>query len=398
MNIDDARVVALTGAMLGDGRFEFNGAGTDQFMNAEGLIAVRDGPGSRGTRFALIAEPRRDADGLWSPTPEIHSITLQSLPPLSELLDFPSFGFVTEGVLSNVTRFELAAEHSAFAWVAVDALFDPEGRRKSLLGSAARASIEARRDGKGIEIAVEAHVEKPKRGETEAAPFTVRMTVSLTFATIALAGSRLWWRGPAERWAQPVEDQSGPLAGALTLDGAGGTPFFRGLLDLGPGQSEYSRGPWVRAFVDEHRLRLVPHRDLKDSRGFVSGDSWSQELIFNNLGTSAWQRMLQDGDEAVLECSGSGIGHVEGVTGRDAYDDGPHEQPISSVHIRLKRSDEGLRIAFDGDLGEMRQTPVRPPLGPRFHGDFLVPTTFLFARAIRIGNDWEQRRKLLELR
>jgi hypothetical protein len=102
-----------------------------------------------------------------------------------------------------------------------------------------------------------------------------------------------------------------------------------------------------------------------------------------------------DGDEVVLEQSGSGIGHVEGVTGRDAGESGPHEQPITAVRTRLSRSEEGLRLAFGGTLGEIRQTPSRPPLGPAFHGDFLIPTIFLFARGIVLRDQWGQRQRRL---
>lgn len=58
--------------------------------------------------------------------------------------------------------------------------------------------------------------------------------------------------------------------------------------------------------------------------------------------------MLVDADDVVLEQAGAGIGHVQGVTGRDAGEVGPHIQPISAVRIRLSRSEEGLRMGFDG--------------------------------------------------
>jgi len=120
MNLDDGRVLASSGDMLADGTFDFEGAEAPQFLHAaDALIAVRSGPGRHGTRFELVANARRDADGLWSAGSALHSVSFQStLPPLDQLLDFPSFALSSEGVPSDVTRFELLAEHSAFAWVA----------------------------------------------------------------------------------------------------------------------------------------------------------------------------------------------------------------------------------------------------------------------------------------
>ena len=129
--------------------------------------------------------------------------------------------------------------------------------------------------------------------------------------------------------------------------------------------------------------------------GFVAGNNFGPDLIFDNLGTAAWKEMLAEADEAMLEQSGAGIGHVQGVTGRDAGEVGPHIQPISAVHIRLRRSEDGLRISFDGLLGDARQKPSQPLLGPEFHGDFVIPTAFLFARGIHLRDQWRERQRRL---
>ena len=394
MNIDDGRIFAPFGDMLAEGEFRFEGKEAAGFLPApDAMIAIQTKAGLHGTQFHLVPNARRDADGLWSADQQVHALSLSTtLPALDKLLEFPSFALSSEGMPSNRTRFDLTTEHSAFAWVAVDTVF---GVRESLLGNAAAGSIDVRRDADGFEFLIEARVDEPKRREVRAPPFTVRVRARLSFATLALAGSPLWWRGGPDCWSEQAIDQWGPLAEVLTLDRAGGTPYFRGTLDLGAGQPEYSRRPWVKAWVSEHQLRLSPHGELRASKGFVSGNNNGPDLIFQNLGSVAWKAMLADGDEAVLEQSGAGIGHVEGVTGRSAYDDGPHEQPISRVRTRLSRSDQGLRIRFDGEFGEMRQKPSQPALGPEFHGDFLVPTAFLFARGIWLRDQWAERRKRL---
>jgi hypothetical protein len=397
MNIDDGRVLASSGAMLADGEFQVEGAEALGCVRPPGaMMAVRSRPGWFATEFALVGNARCDADGLWSAHGPVHSLAFQTtVPPLDQLLDYPSFALSSAGVPSNRARFELSAEHSHFAWVVVDRPSIEEPPRPPLRGGARTVIIEVSRTAEAFDFAIEARVDEPKRGDTPAAPFTVRVTAKLSFATMALAGSHLWWRGGGERWSRPDEDQSGPLAQVLTLDHAGGTPYFRGTLDLGAGQRDYTRGPWVRALVSEHSLRLTPQRELTRSMGFVAGNNYGPDLIFDNLGTTAWKEMLADADDAVLEQAGAGIGHVQGVTGRDAGDLGPHIQPISEVRIRLSRSEEGLRISFDGTLGDVRQTPSQPPLGPKFHGDFMIPTTLLFARGIVLRDQWGERQRRL---
>ena len=397
MNIDDGRVLAIGGGMLADGEFQFDGAEASQFIRpAEWMIEVRSDPRRLGTQFGLRPNPRRDADGLWSADWPIHSVAFQSpLPPLDQLLDFPSFALSSDGVPSDRVRFDLAGEHTSFAWVIVDYVSGSAKGREMLRGVARLLGIEVVRTAEALEFQIEAPVDDPMRGDEAAAPFTVRVTAKLSFATMALAGSGLWWRGGPDRWALPTPEQTGPLAEVLTLDRAGGAPYFAGALDLGPAQPDFTRGGWVHAYLSDRRLRLRSQTDFSSSRGFVSGSNLGPELVFHNLGTAAWKELLADGDEAVLEQSGAGIGEVQGVTGRDVGETGPHEQPITAVRIRLSRSEEGLRIAFDGQLGKMRQTPRQAPLGPEFHGDFLVPTAFLFARGINLLNQWGERQKRL---
>jgi hypothetical protein len=397
MNIDDGRVLASSGEMLADGEFQFEGVGAIECLRPAGaMVAVRSRPGWFVTEFALVENARRDADGLWSADWPVHSLAFQTtVPPFDQLLEYPSFALSSAGVPSRRVRFELSAEHSHFARVVVDRPAIQEALQPTLIGGAHTVAIEVSRTAKALDFAIEARVDEPKRGEARAAPFTVRVTAKLSFATMALAGSGLWWRGGGERWSRSVEDQSGPLAQVLTLDRAGGTPYFRGTLDLGAGQRDYTRGPWVRAQLSEHSLRLTPHPELKRSMGFVSGDNYGPDLIFNNLGTAAWKEMLADADAVVLEQAGAGIGHVQGVTGRDAGEVGPHIQPISAVRIRLSRSEEGLRIGFDGRLGDVRQTPSQPMLGPEFRGDFMIPTALLFARGVVLRDQWRERQRRL---
>jgi hypothetical protein len=319
-----------------------------------------------------------------------------TVPSLDHLLDLPSFGVSSDGTPHDHVRFTFSAQHSHVARVVVD-MTPGEPHRPSQLGVATSVTLEVTRHADAFTFALEGRVEEPTRGDERANPFTVHVTAHLSFSTMALAGSRLWWMGGARRWQRPDEDQSGPLARVLTLDRAGGTPYFGGVLDLGGAQRAHTPATWVKALVSEHTLRLTPQPVLRRHAGFVEGTHHGPDLVFHNLGTAAWQEMLAISDEARLDQSGAGIGYVQGVTGRDVGDEGPHIQPIATVHVRLLRTEQGLHVTFDGELGEIQQTPSRPPLGPQFHGDFMIPTAFLFARGILLRDQWAERQRRLQM-
>lgn len=401
MNIDEATVLALNGAMLGEGTFEFDGPDHGQFLAPpRAMVMVRDQP-LRETEFALVGNPRSDADGLYSADWPVHSVALQStVPPIHQLLDYPSFALSADGVPSDRCRFELSSEDSAFAWVALDTEHGPDKSRESLLGCAQKLTLEAARDADGFELLLEATLLEPKRGQERVAPVTVRVRVKLSFATMALAGSRLWWRGGAGRWDQSAGDAVGPLATALTLDRAGGTPFFKGTLDLGPNLPDIYGGPWVAAHIyDGRRLILRPQREpARHPGGFYGGGSGGPDLVLHNFGPETWKELLGDRDEAELVQGGAGIGFSQRVTGRDVQDEGPHEQPIVMMRSRLQRREEGLFISLVGELGPIRQkNPYYEPLGPDFGVDFLVPSTLLFARGWTFGDMYQERKRRLGL-
>lgn len=94
---------------------------------------------------------------------------------------------------------ELRAKNSAFAWVVLDLVHGSIPVRPALLGRADAVRIEAQRDAHALAVTIGLEVPAPMRGETESPPFHVEVTALLTFATLALGGSPLWWRGGAQR-------------------------------------------------------------------------------------------------------------------------------------------------------------------------------------------------------
>jgi len=93
MNIDDGRVLASSGVTLADGEFQLEGAeGLECLIPADAMVAVRSRPGLWPTEFAPVGNARRDTDGLWSADWPVHLFAFQTtVPPLDELLDYPSF-------------------------------------------------------------------------------------------------------------------------------------------------------------------------------------------------------------------------------------------------------------------------------------------------------------------
>ena len=118
-------------------------------------------------------------------------------------------------------------------------------------------------------------------------------------------------------------------------------------------------------------------------------------MSFNTLGSMVWKQMLGNRDQAAFAVSGAGIGHLDGVTGKDAGEIGPHRQDITALQAELTRSEAGLHIAFRGTLGSLNQEPVRSPLGPDFEGDFMIPAVFMFVRQMALGSHWPERQRSL---
>lgn len=397
MNIDDAQIVAATGEILAQGSFAFHGDGAVAFQQAHSpLVGVRIGEGRHATAFALYDSPTRDADGLWSVGRPLHSIAFErSVAPLSALLDYPSFTGSAGAGSCDRTSIDMRAENGALAWVVVNAGEGVIDGLPPILGRAEAVRISAERDAHAITVRIGCDVPAPKRGEASLPPLHLELSARLPFAALALAGSPLWWVGGAERWSVPLAEQTGLLAQHMTLDPAGGMPLFRGHLDFGGPDRLQKPKPWIAARIADHDLLLSPVERPASDRGFVTWPRGGPQISFNALGSAVWKQMLGNRDQAAFALSGAGIGHLDGVTGKDAGEMGPHRQDITALQGQLTRSEAGLHIAFRGTLGPLNQEPVTSPLGPEFQGDFMIPAVFLFARRMALASHWPERQRLL---
>jgi len=394
MNIDEGRILALNGAMLAEGSFEFEGEEAATLTcPPDALVAVRPIDGI-GTEISLVGNARKDAAGFWSADWQIHALTFQrNMPTLRGLLDSP--GFSKDG---RSVRLQFECEDGGLAWAALGTVYPrpPEGH--SVLGYAGSVAVEVERTADGLRFAIQASSDLLKRGDTPAPALTIRISFFLTLSTLALGG-RLW--AADHRIIDLTGDSppAGPLGRVLTLHENGGLPYFEGVLDLGPNQPDDFRGSWIFARLFATGLQLTPERPPRRmSSGFYkSFSNDGPDLLLRNVGLESWKEMLGNAKEADLVQSGSGIGYLQGVTGPSAGEIGPHIQPVRLLRTQLRLRDDGLKVWLSGEVGEIeQQEPRRPPLGPEFSVDFLVPTAFFFARGMAFGDMYRERKQKLQ--
>lgn len=208
MNINDGRLVALTGAMLAEGTFAFRGVDTDGFRKPRNpMVGVQLAQGSHHKQFNLYDSPTRDSDGFWTATSALHSVTLLGpMPSLDRLIDYPSFGQSPDPEDRRRMKVHMSADNSAFAWVALDQHYSPP-IRPALTGTAAAITVEASREGDALAFKIALRVDEPVRGDLRSSPFDVEVTARLNLATLALAGSRLLSSVGAGQWSQSDADR-----------------------------------------------------------------------------------------------------------------------------------------------------------------------------------------------
>ena len=398
MNIDEGRILALTGAMLADGTFEFEGEEAASLPSPpNAMVMVREFDGLDKVEIALVGNVRRDADGFYSADWQSHAVTLQAnMPSLHGMLEYRSFPADT-----HLARLHFDAEKGGLAWCAFDMNYKVQPSR-TIRGFASHIDVKIERLPDGVRFHIDVLADQLERDEGPVSPLKLRIAFTLTFSTIALAGSRLSLGRHGAIWnAHGDGVEPGPLGRALKLDYFGGRPFFDGRLDLGPALPDFYRGNMVAAnfFGCEYSQSILwPQRNpTRMPSGFYNGDSGRPQLVLNHFGPARWKDMLGDGDEAELIQRGSGIGYSQRVTGPSTQDEGPHIQLITMMRTRLMRTEEGLAVSVLGELGPYdSQKPAYEPLGPEFSLEFFVPTAFFFARGMTFGKMWQERKQRLE--
>ena len=200
-----------------------------------------------------------------------------------------------------------------------------------------------------------------------------------------------WGRETAGTWAP-----AGPGLGSVAVD-TSGRPFCPGTIDWRqtPGGFHPHKGPFVLLQLGEHEFAARPARNLKRlANGFADcEDHNGGPLMTIFTGHADWSRMLEQSDSAEIDLSGAGLGHIDGDTGRDAYEYGSKRQAILNLRLTLKRSRDGLLVEGRGGLAPLARSEGTPSLGPDLRFSLQIPRAWILARGLPLPRFWDDRRK-----
>lgn len=175
-----------------------------------------------------------------------------------------------------------------------------------------------------------------------------------------------------------------------------------GFIDWGQSSSSYlCNGPFVQAYLHENELSIRPSRRLWLSvdglcHAELDTDGPQVEL---NFGRSLLAGLLEREDRAEVSFR-SGIGHIDGQTGRSVGEcGGPKTQDIRRLDVKLVRSPSELRIEGEGELEPLapKLASVVGSLGPHLRFSFSLQRTWLLAHGIELPRFWDDWKKDLGL-
>jgi hypothetical protein len=339
------------------------------------------------TTFSIFDQFRRGADGFYSTARPILTIYFDRglADPFARL--GPNFRggrhqIKVEGLPLLSVSFEEPDRpaESRFQWASGDAL-----------------DMRLTREPDGLRIAFESmlrpgdHVRDPVFSEARLVGDLVLPRAWCLLQPSPLSGLFYETAGPTTgRWA-PLGHRDG--LGAIAV-GRFGTLFCPGMLDLKEKVSwASSAGPWVRANIAAHETCAMAVGNLDRLE-----NGYAQEARYRSdgpelrllAGYEDWEQMLNGAEEATAHFTGAGIGWVDGVTGRDAYED-PERQKILALNLHLKRTKKGLLVTGDGVFAPLASGKVS--LGPEFSFKWLVPRAWILARGLPLTGFFRDREK-----
>jgi hypothetical protein len=390
MHLRDLKLRAMDGSVLVDGELAIisDDPAAARLPSSEGrLVGVNLRQGSLGASFHLYQQTAPAADGFYAASPPILSLRVEGgLPDLGGL--FPQ----------SVKRHQrLESQHARLA--TISAKFPRhEGDLRELTGRINDLTVAMEAEAEGLRLNLDGVV-GPMQFHDEATPRISQARVVgrllIPRAYCALQGFSLGWRSqtdpPVGTWAR-----WGPGLGAAPMS-VYGAPYCPGRLTWAvPQGARPAPAGHVALNLHEHRLIAKPVGaiDLLAS-GFAAEHSYVSDgpELELGMGFAEWARMLDTQDEAYLEWRGAGLGHVDGQTGRSVGEcGGPMRQPISRLHLHLKRSAEGLQVRGEGELVPLAGDGARS-LGPELAFDFLLPRGWILARGLNLPRFWQDWRK-----
>ena len=386
MHLRDLRIRAMDGSVIVDGvlRIESDEPAAATLPTREGrLVGVNLQHGGFGkVSFSLYGETRRAGDGFWGAAAPLMTVNLEEgVPDLQALL---ARAFKGGRLQAKVDQFRLAS-------ITVRYPLAGQGEWRHLYGQASALDLTLGVEEDGLRISFNGPVEPMAFNE---APLFTRARV-----VGDLLVPREYWRirgltGPM--W--PARNNSrvgdwtpeGAALGTAAFGGYGGL-YCPGHLDWGqPANGLEPPGPFVDTRLGPHQMTLQTGGELQLlANGFAAARRYHSDgpefVLF--LGHDDWARILEAHDEAELEWRGGGAGHLDGRTGRDVYEYGPRRQPLSSLQLRARRGQEGLRVEGRGELGPL-QDGDGEPLGPKLQFDVMIPRAWFLMRGLPLRQFW----------
>lgn len=391
MTLDDLRIRAMDGSVLVDGQFTLHGDpavlayfATPQIVAVGAMLA----PQALGNwKFLGFERIQQGGDGLWAVAAPALTLDLgKGVPPLSTLGNI-SF-LPAEGCAFSLTRrggLRLGSVKLPLAQPQPD---------KSPSAYLQFGQIDLTLDPvpAGLRIGLTGHVIGmigPEDG-----PDVSGLTLTGQVLIPALA---LKLQGQPNLLGQPEDPVQSEVSGGQLAPADLGLTQFGGLVvdgqvDWGQnGDRQNPLGPFVSLHLADRTMGLSPtDRVSRCASGLLYPHSPSSDgpYLRINLGVEDFARMLEQGDHAHVSLQGSGIGYIEGRTGRDAYEEGDLRQEIAWLTLKLERSTAGLLIGGNGELqGGIRGQSAR--VGKTLDFAIFLPRKLILAKGLKVPRCWD---------
>ena len=383
----------MDGSVLTDGQLALDaGEALRELIILPPFAALGVNPRPSGTsvlRIDAYERVLRGADGLYAAPAPCASIEFSAnVPPLHQLIGM----YAAEGRKA----IQLVSEGLPLATVCLPFRNPEADKSRIAFLQCDRVAIELEFTGEGLTIRFAARI-----SSMISPPPGLDLAGTVLHGELLLCGKGLTLLGLPSRGDPNIRSESRPLSVEALRQaelGIAGTAFqlAEGHADWGQdGSNRHPRGPFLMLHLAERETGMRPYAQAviqHDGKVAGTGAETGGPYLRLALGLADFARMLEHEDSAACTLRGAGIGHIEGRTGRDAYEEGSLRQEIGQIDLRLTRSAEGLQLEAVGELLPLPPSASDASLGPRLSFGFFLPRTLILARGWRLPRFWDDRK------